>query len=82
MRLHMVLKPSDYSLPEPGESLDPTSPTDFITRLAGMAFSIGAVVFVYRLASGKVAGTMNDVFGSVSGGVLSSGDSGGPWGDL
>jgi hypothetical protein len=76
----MVLKPSDYSVPEMGEELDPTSPVDFLSRFAGMAFAIGVVVFAVGVARNKVAPIMNSAFSSLTGGLVSSSDSsGGPW---
>lgn len=75
----MVLKPSDYQIPSPGETMDPTSPVDFLSRLAGLMFVLSAVVFVYRLAKNRGAPLMDRVFGSATGGLLSSSDSSGPW---
>lgn len=76
----MVLKPSDYSIPEPGENLDPTSPVDFLSRFAGMAFVVGVLVFALGVGRNKVAPMMNEAFSSLTGGIVSSSDSGGgPW---
>jgi len=76
----MVLKPSDYSIPEMGENLDPTSPVDFLTRFLGMAFALGVVVFAVGLARNKIAPLMDSAFSSVTGGLVSSSESsGGPW---
>lgn len=78
----MVLKPSDYSLPEPGESLNPTSPVDFVSRWAGMVVALSAVAFAVQLARGKGSSILNNLFGSVTGGLVSTGGDDGPWGDV
>lgn len=76
----MVLKPSDYSIPEPGENLDPTDPVGFLSRFAGMAFAIGVVVFAVGVARTKISPLMNEAFGSITGGLVSSDEgSNGPW---
>jgi len=76
----MVLKPSDYSIPEPGENLDPTDPVGFLSRFAGMALALGVVVFALGVARSKVAPLMDEAFSSVTGGLVSSSESsGGPW---
>jgi hypothetical protein len=78
----MVLKPSDYSLPEMGESLNPTSPVDFLTRFLGMAFAVSVVLFAVGVGRNTIVPTMNSVFSSLTGGIISSNDStGGPWED-
>jgi len=66
-----------------GESIDPTSPIDFISRLAGMAVVLSAVVFVLRLSQSRGAPLMDSVFSSLTGGLVSSSsDSGGVWEDV
>jgi len=78
----MVLKPSDYDLPEMGESLDPTSPIDFLTRFLGMSFAISVVLFAVGVGRSTIVPTMNSVFSSLTGGIISSNNSsGGPWED-
>jgi hypothetical protein len=76
----MVLKPSDYSLPEMGESYDPTDPAGFLSRLGGMVFALAVVAFAFGVARNKVAPLMDQAFSSLTGGLVSSSsDSGGPW---
>jgi len=78
----MVLKPSDYSLPEMGESIDPTSPVSFVTRIAGMAFALSVVVFAFGVGRNTLVPLMNNIASSLTGGLISSsGGSGGPWED-
>lgn len=78
----MVLKPSDYALPEMGENLDPSSPVNFLSRFAGMAVALGALVFALGVARSTVAPAMDSVFSSLTGGIVSSGGSnGGVWED-
>jgi len=76
----MVLKPSDYSIPEPGENLDPTDPVGFLSRFSGMVLALGVVVFALGVARNKIAPLMDEAFSSVTGGLVSSSESsGGPW---
>jgi len=75
----MVLEPSDYEIPSPGESMDPTSPVDFVSRLAGLVVVLSAVVFAYRLAKNRGASLMDRVAGSLTGGLVSSSGDSGPW---
>jgi hypothetical protein len=78
----MVLKPSDYSLPEMGESFNPTSPVDFLTRFLGMAFAVSVVLFAVGVGRSTIVPAMNSLFSGLTGGIISSNNSsGGPWED-
>lgn len=78
----MVLSPSDYSLPEPGEQMDPTKPTGFASRFAGMVVVLSVVAFAWQIAKNRGASFLNDTVGNLTGGLVSSDGSGGgddPW---
>lgn len=55
----MVLNPSDYSLPEPGESYDPTSVRDFVPRLAGLVIAFTVVAWAWETANSTGTDLMN-----------------------
>ena len=74
----MVLSPSDYKVPKPGETMDPTDPRDFLSRWAGLAVVFTAIVFAWRYASNRGAPFIDRTLGSLTGGAASySGTSGG-----
>lgn len=77
----MVLKPSDYSLPKPGETMNPMNPTNFLTRLIGMIAVLSVVAFAWEFAQNRGVSFIDRTAGSLTGGLLSStGESGGgPW---
>jgi len=57
----MVLSKSDYSLPSQGETMDPTEPSEFIPRVAGLAVVLTVVAYVWQLASGPGVSRLNDL---------------------
>lgn len=74
----MVLKPSDYSVPKPGETMDPTSPMDFLTRWGGLVVVFTALVFAWRYAQNRAAPRVDQILGGLTGGAASySGSTGG-----
>lgn len=77
----MVLKPSDYSLPKPGERMDPTNPMDFVSRFAGLVVVLSVVAFGWQMAKNRGVSFINDTAGSLTGGLISTDGSGGndPW---
>lgn len=76
----MVLSPSDYSLPKQGESMDPTQPVDFLSRVAGLLVVLSVLAFAWNFAKNRGASFIDRTAGSLTGGLVSSsGDSAGPW---
>lgn len=75
----MVLSPSDYDLPEPGERVVSASdPVGSMTRVIGMVLSLGVVYFAWQYAKNRVAPFMDKQLGALTGGAASySGESGG-----
>lgn len=69
----MVLSQSDFSIPEPGESIDPTSPKDSGMRIAGMVVVFSIVIFAFRFAQNRGVGFLNGLADNV--GLSSSGGS-------
>lgn len=78
----MVLKPSQFTAPKPGEQLNPMDPVNFIGRMLGMTFVLGAIVFALGVGRNRVAPIMNNLASSLTGGFVSSGGSSGSvWDD-
>ena len=75
----MVLSPSDYNLPEPGERMDPTSPMDFGSRILGMIVALSVVWYAWQFARNRGASFIDSTLGSLTGGILSSEGDAGPW---
>ena len=77
----MVLQPSDYSLPEPGERMNPMDGVPFLSRVAGMVAVLSVVAFAWRMADNRGAPFIDRTLGSLTGGLLSTHETGGPWED-
>ena len=68
----MVLKASDYSLPEPGERMNPMDGVPFISRVTGLVIVMSVLVFAWNLANNRGASLIDNFLGSLTGGLLSS----------
>lgn len=76
----MVLSPSDYSVPEPGETMDPTKPKDFLSRFTGMVVVLSVVAFAWSIAKNRGATWLDETAGNLTGGLVSSsGSSNSAW---
>jgi len=72
----MVLNPSDYSLPKPGESIvEPSDPTGSATRVVGLIVVLAFLAWAWAFAQNRGVSFINRFAGSV--GLQSSG--GGSW---
>lgn len=74
----MVLSKSDYSVPKPGETMDPTDPTGFVSRLAGLVVVLSVIAFAFNFATNRGVSFINKYAGRV--GLSSSGQENSPWG--
>ena len=77
----MVLKPSDYEVPQPGERMNPMDGIPFLSRVAGILVVFSVLAFAWQFAQNRGASLIDRFAGSLTGGLLSSsGESGGgPW---
>lgn len=60
----MVLRPSDYSIPSPGNQYDPTSVGTY-KRLAGFVVVATLLLYAWRLATNRVFPTFDSLMGRV-----------------
>lgn len=61
----MVLDSSDYSIPAPGDTWDPTNPRDFLGKAAGTVVVLTFLAFMVNFATNRGLPFLNGLLGNV-----------------